>query len=134
MSTASFRLVGSLSITHAGFDLVLDSFSPFTCSGVYFAGSSSPGSSRRFSEGSCTLPAIWLHSLNLRFSRLGSGRCFGKIGSSTPNHPSVVLSMCSTTSAVTLTAWPSLTTDWFRSRTARSPFVGAIPLTAMSRS
>ena len=36
--------------------------------------------------------------------------------------------------AVTPTAWPSLTTDLFPSRAAKSPFVGATPLTTMSRS
>jgi hypothetical protein len=104
MSTASSRRAGSRSITPAGFGLTLDSFSPSMCSGGYFAESSSTGSSRLFSEGSCTFPAIWRHSLNLRPSPLGSGRCFENIGSSTPNHPSVVRSMCSTTSAVIPTA------------------------------
>jgi hypothetical protein len=89
MSTASSRRVGSPAITHAGFALALDSFSRFTCFAAYFAASSSPGSSRHFTEGSCTFPAIWLYSLNLRCSPLGSGRCFAKIGSSIPNHPSV---------------------------------------------
>src|SRR5581483_815768 len=42
-----------------------------------------------------------LSSLNLRSSLPGSGRCFAKIGSSIPNHRSVVLSMCCITSAVT---------------------------------
>jgi hypothetical protein len=121
MSTASSPLVGSRSIAHAGFGLALHSFSPSMYSDAYFAGSSWLSSSRLFSEGSCTFPAIWLHSLNLRSSPLGSGRCFAKIGSSIPNHRLVVLSMCSTISAVTLTAWPSLTTDCFRSRTDRSP-------------
>src|SRR5215472_9692232 len=134
MSTASSLRVGSPSITPAGFVLTLDSFSLSTCSGAYFAESSSTGSSWLFSEGSCTFPAIWRHSLNLRPSPLGAGHCFENIGSSTPNHPSVVRSMCSTTSAVTPTASPSPTTDWFRSMTARSPFVGVIPLTTTSRS
>ena len=88
MSTASSQLVGSPPITYPGFGLVLDSFSPSTCFDVCFAGSLSPGSSWRFSEASYTLPAIWLHSLNLRSLPPGSGRCFGKIGSSTPNHHS----------------------------------------------
>jgi hypothetical protein len=56
------------------------------CCDVYFAGSSSPGSSRLFSEDSCTFPVIWLHSLNPRSSPPGSGHCFGNIGSSIPNH------------------------------------------------
>jgi len=43
MSTASSRRVGSPAIAPAGFTLVLDSFSPSTCSDAYFAGSSSPG-------------------------------------------------------------------------------------------
>ena len=104
MSTVSSRRVGSPWIAHVGFGLDLDSFSPSQCSGAYFAASSSPGSSRRFGEGSCTFLAIWLHSLNRRSSPLGSGRCFIKIGSFIRNHRLVVLSMCSTTSAVTPTA------------------------------
>jgi hypothetical protein len=41
------------------------------------------------------------YSLNRRSSLPGSGRCFEKIGSSTPNHPSVALSMCFSTWAAT---------------------------------
>ena len=66
-----------------------------------FRGKFVAGSSRLFSEGSCTFPVIWLRSLNLRSSPLGSGHCFGKIGSSIPNHRSAVRSMSSTTLAVT---------------------------------
>jgi len=57
-STVSSRWVGSQAMAHAGFGLALDVFSPSQCSGTYFAGSSSLGSSRPFSEGSCTFPAI----------------------------------------------------------------------------
>src|ERR1700758_767609 len=57
-STVSSRRVGSPSIAHAGFGLALVFFSPSKCSGACFAVSLLLGSSRPFSESSCTVPAI----------------------------------------------------------------------------
>jgi hypothetical protein len=71
------------------------------------AGSSSLGSSPPSRQGSCTFPAIWLHSLNLlRSSPLGSGHCFGKTGSSTPNHHSAARSIYGCILAITTTRSP----------------------------
>jgi hypothetical protein len=46
-----------------------------------FRGKFVAGLKSAFSETKSTRPAIWLHSLNLRASRPGCGRCFKKIGS-----------------------------------------------------
>lgn len=52
------RRGGSRSITPAGLDRALASFSPSRCSGVSFAASSSPVSSQPFNTGSFIFPAI----------------------------------------------------------------------------
>src|SRR5216683_3589053 len=88
MSTVSSRPVGSPSITPAGSDPVLTSFSPSKYSDVCFAVSLSPLSSRPLSMANCTFPAIWLCSGKPRSSLPGSGHCSEKTGSFTPNHPS----------------------------------------------
>ena len=114
MSTALFPPAGSRSITPAGFDLTRASSSPFPCCGRCFAASSSTLSRTPFSMASCTFPAIWRRSRNPNSSLPGYDRCFAKTGWSTRNHPSAAPTMCSSISAVTPTASPSPTIDWYR--------------------
>src|SRR5580704_8192601 len=123
----------SPSITPAGSDPALASFSPSKYSDACFAASSSPLSSRPLSMANCTSRAIWLCSRNPRSSLPGSDRCSEKTGSSTPNHPSAAPTMCSSISADTPIAWPSPTIDWSRWPTAKSCFGGATPPTTMNR-
>jgi len=101
MSTALSPPADSRSITPAGFDPVLDSFSRSRCSGACFAVSSSRLLSLRSNMTSFIFLVIWRGSLNPRSSHLGSGLYFARIGSSIPNHLSAVLSTCCSTSAAT---------------------------------
>ncbi len=117
----------------AGFDPVLASFFPSKYSDVCFAANSWPLSSPPFSTASFILPAIWLCLRNPKSSQPGCDRCSEKIGSSTPNRPSGAPNMCSSISAVTPTASPSPTIDWYRWPTAKSPFVGAIRRTTIKK-